>query len=181
MNHKIKNCQHISKRCLVCGTENQFGLKTRFFETEEREVIALFTPREEHQSYPGIAHGGVSAALLDEVIGRAIMAHYGQDTFGVTVDLQVKYKKPVPLGVELKVIGRVTNDRGRIYEGTGELYLPDGKIAVSAQGKYLKRNLKQITDSDFLEEEWFSPEGDVPDEISLGKSDPENQTGVDKK
>jgi len=181
MNYKIKNCQHISKRCLVCGTENQFGLKTRFFETEGQEVVALFTPREEHQSYPGIAHGGVSAALLDEVIGRAIMAHYGQDTFGVTVDLQVKYKKPVPLGVELKVVGRVTNDRGRIYEGTGELYLPDGKIAVSAQGKYLKRNLKQITDSDFIEEEWFTPEGEVPDEISLGESDPEDQTGVDKK
>ncbi|WP_321367672.1 PaaI family thioesterase [uncultured Desulfuromusa sp.] len=167
MNHKIKNSQHISKQCLVCGTENQFGLKTRFFETEENEVIALFTPREEHQSYPGIAHGGVSAALLDEVIGRAIMAHYDQNTFGVTIDLQVKYKKPVPLGIELKVIGRVTNDRGRLYEGTGELYLPDGTVAVLAQGKYMKRSLGQITNSHFIEEEWFSPDGVLPDEIEL--------------
>ncbi|MCF6266890.1 MAG: PaaI family thioesterase [Desulfuromusa sp.] len=181
MNYKIKNSQHISKHCLVCGTENQFGLKTLFFETEDNEVIALFTPREEHQSYPGMAHGGVSAALLDEVIGRAIMAHYGQDTFGVTIDLQVKYKQPVPLGIELKVVGRVTNDRGRIYEGTGELYLPNGKVAVSAQGKYLKRNLKQITDSDFLEEEWFSPEGEIPNEILLGESGGKEQPSVDNK
>ena len=167
MNHKITGCQHISKNCLVCGTENKFGLKTRFFETEDKEVIALFTPREEHQSYPGIAHGGVSAAILDEVVGRAIMAHYGQETFGVTLDLQVKYKKPVPLDVELKVIGRITKDRGRIFEGTGELYLPDGTVAASAQGKYMKRTLDQITNNNFIEEEWFTPEIEQPDEIEI--------------
>ena len=167
MNHKITGCQHISKHCLVCGTENKFGLKTRFFETEDKEVIALFTPREEHQSYPGIAHGGVSAAILDEVVGRAIMAHYNQETFGVTLDLQVKYKKPVPLGVELKVVGRITKDRGRIFEGTGELYLPDGTVAVSAQGKYMKRTLDQITDNNFVAEEWFSPAINQPNEIEV--------------
>lgn len=167
MNHKIQNGQHISKHCMVCGIVNPFSLKTRFFETVEKEVVALFTAREEHQSYPGIAHGGVSAALLDEVIGRAIMAHHGQHTFGVTVDLQVKYKKPVPLGVELKVVGRITNDRGRLYEGSGELYLPDGTVAVSAQGKYLKRQLDQITDSNFVAEEWFAPADELPGEIDV--------------
>ena len=167
MSHKINMIQNISKHCLVCGTDNQFGLKSRFFETAEKEVIGLFTARDEHQSYPGIVHGGVSAAILDETIGRAIMAHYGQNTFGVTVDLQVKYKKPVPLGVELRVIGRLTNDRGRIFSGTGELYLPDGTIAVTAAGKYLKRTLDQITDTTFMAEEWFPPAGDVPDEIEL--------------
>jgi len=167
MNHTITNCQHISKHCLVCGTENQFGLKSRFFETTDKEVIGLFTPCEEHQSYPGIVHGGVSATILDETIGRAIMAHYDQNTFGVTIELQVKYKKPVPLGVELKVVGRLTSDRGRIFSGTGELYLPDGSAAVSAQGKYMKRTLDQISDTDFATEEWFSPEETPPKEISV--------------
>ncbi len=167
MNHKINNSQHISKNCLVCGTENKLGLKTKFYETTEKEVIALFTAHEHHQSYPGVAHGGISATILDEVIGRAIMAHYGQNTFGVTVDLQVKFKKPVPLNVELKVIGRLTEDRGRIFAGTGELYLPDGTIAATATGKYMKRTLDQITDTTFMEEEWFPAEGDLPDEIEL--------------
>lgn len=167
MKHKICNDQHISKNCLVCGTENGLGLKARFFETDEKEVIALFTPRTEHQSYPGIAHGGISATILDEVIGRAIMAHYGQETFGVTMDLQVKYKKPVPLGVEIKVVGRITSDRGRRFAGTGELYLPDGTVAVIAEGKYLKRTVDQITDTDFIEEEWFAPEGECPSEIEV--------------
>ncbi len=167
MRYRIKNAQHISKNCMVCGVRNPYSLKTQFFETAEKEVVALFSAREEHQSYPGVAHGGVSAALLDEVIGRAIMAHYDQNTFGVTVDLQVKYRQPVPLDVELKVVGRITADRGRLYEGSGELYLPDGTIAVSAAGKYLKRRLEQITDSSFVAEEWFAPSADAPEEIEI--------------
>ncbi len=161
MAHKIERCQNISKNCLVCGTENQFGLHARFYQTEDKQTIALFTPRHEHQSYPKIAHGGISAALLDEVIGRAIMAYYDQNTFGVTIDLQVRYHKPVPLDVELQAIGRITKDRGRIFEGSGELLLPNGEVAVSASGKYMKRNLEQISSSDFADEEWFCPEDDT--------------------
>ncbi len=169
MNYKIRNSQKISRDCMVCGTENQFGLKSRFYETTDNEVIGLFQPREVHQSYPGITHGGISAAILDETIGRAIMAFYDQNTFGVTIDLQVRYKKPVPLGIELKVVGRITRDNGRIFEGTGELYLPNGDVAVTAEGKYLKRQLGQITDNAFSDTEWFLPADENPDEISLKK------------
>lgn len=167
MNHKIRNSQNISKDCMVCGTENQFGLKTRFYETTDNEVIGLFQPRDHHQSYPGIVHGGISAAILDETIGRAIMAFHDQNSFGVTVDLQVKYRKPVPLGVELKVVGRITKEGSRMFEGNGELYLPNGEIAVSATGKFLKRHVAQITDSSFAEESWFCPDEEFPDEIII--------------
>ena len=167
MNHKIKGSQNISKNCLVCGIENDFGLKTRFYETSDNEVIALFHPLEQHQSYPNITHGGISAAILDEVIGRAIMAFYDQDTFGVTIELKLRYKKPVPYGVELKAVGRITKDGGRIFEGTGEIYLLNGELAVSAEGKYMKRHLAQITDNEFIDNEWWVPDGELPEEISV--------------
>lgn len=166
MQHKVKATQNISTNCMVCGVENDFGLKTRFHETEKNEVVALFTPQEFHQSYPNITHGGITAAILDETIGRAIMIFYDRDTFGVTIELNVKYKRPVPYGVELKAVGRISNDNGRIFEGTGELYLPDGKLAASAEGKYMKRQLGQITDEDFKESDWFTPE-DIPGEILI--------------
>ena len=89
------------------------------------------------------------------------------NTFGVTIELKVRYKKPVPLDSELKAIGRITKDRGRIFEGTGELYLPNGDIAVEAEGKYMKRRLDQITNSDFADNEWFVPKGDLPEGISV--------------
>lgn len=167
MSHKIKNSQNISKNCLVCGVDNDFGLKTRFYETENNELIAVFKPLDEHQSYPNVMHGGISATILDEAIGRAIMMTTDSNTFGVTVELNVRYKKPVPLGSELKVISRISKDRGRIFEGTGELYLPDGEVAVEAEGKYMKRRLDQITSSDFTANEWFVAEDELPEEIQV--------------
>lgn len=167
MKHKIVNSQNISKNCLVCGVDNAFGLKTNFYETEDQELVAVFTPMNEHQSYPNVMHGGISATILDETIGRAIMMTTDDNTFGVTVELNVRYKKPVPLGVELKAVSRITNDRGRLFEGSGELYLPDGDIAVEANGRYMKRRLDQITDKDFTQNEWFAQEGELPDEINL--------------
>lgn len=167
MSHKIINNQYISKNCFVCGVDNAFGLKSRFYVTENNELIAVFHPLNEHQSYPNVIHGGISATILDEVIGRAIMMTTDSNTFGVTIELKVRYKKPVPLDSELKAIGRIIKDRGRIFEGTGELYLPNGDIAVEAEGKYMKRRLDQITDSDFVDNEWFMPEGALPEEISI--------------
>lgn len=167
MKWSVTGQQHISKNCLVCGIENEFGLKTKFYETKEKELVALFTPHEKLQSYPGVLHGGISATILDETIGRAIMMQWGQESFGVTIELNVKYKKPVPLGVELKVIGRITSDKGRIFEGTGELLLPNGDVAVSAEGKYMKRSISQIVQNDFLEDEWFAGNGQERLEIVL--------------
>lgn len=169
MNHNIINKQNISKNCLVCGIENDFGLKTKFYETDEDEVIGVFTPHDKLQSYPNVLHGGISATILDETIGRAIMAKYGQNSFGVTVELNVKYKKPVPLNAELKVIGRMSNDRGRIFEGTGELILPNGEVAVTASGKYMKRELEQIVKNNFIVDEWFSSDAKDLKTIELGK------------
>ncbi|ATB70022.1 PaaI family thioesterase [Sulfurospirillum diekertiae] len=167
MKFKVTGKQHISKNCLVCGIENPFGLKTKFYELENKEIVAYFTPHTYLQSYPGILHGGISATILDETIGRAIMAHYGQKSFGVTIELNLKYKKPVPLDVELKVVGRMTSDKGRIFEGTGELILPSGEVAVTASGRYMKRDVTQIVENDFIEDEWFASDGKDRDEIDL--------------
>lgn len=166
MEYKIERPQNISRECMVCGIENEFGLKARFYETADDEVIAIFSPRRFHQSYPKIAHGGITAAILDETIGRAIMCHFDENTFGVTVELNVKYKRPVHCNVELKAVGRITNDNGRIFEGTGELYLPDGKLAASAEGKYMRRSLAQFTAASFVDDAWFKPK-DFPSEIKI--------------
>jgi acyl-coenzyme A thioesterase PaaI-like protein len=171
MEFSITNKQNISKNCLVCGIENDFGLKTKFYETSSDEVIGIFTPHEKLQSYPNILHGGISATILDETIGRAIMLKYGQNSFGVTMELTVRYKKPVPLNEELKVVGRMTNDRGRVFEGTGELILPNGDIAVTATGKYMKRDLEKIVEKEFLEDEWFAFDAKDLNTIKIGKDE----------
>ena len=143
-----------SKMCFVCGMKNVAGLKAFFYELDDGSVMAKFTPQEIHQSYPGRLHGGVAAAILDETIGRALMVKYGETVWGVTAELRLRFHKAVPLGEELRVIGRITRDTRRIFEGEGELLLPDGTVAVSAYGKYIKLPLEQIADFDPEEQEW---------------------------
>ena len=52
------------------------------------------------------------------------------------------------LGTELTARGRITRDRRRLFEGTGEIYLPDGTVAVSAAGRYMRLPLESISDID---------------------------------
>jgi len=169
MEFEIVRQQYSSKNCIVCGLENRLGLKTRFYETTTRELIAVCTPLLEHQGYPNRQHGGISSALLDETIGRAICCGMTDMIWGVTLELTVKFKKPVSYGSELKIVGRITNDRGRIFEGTGELYLPDGELAVTAQGKYMKVSVDKITEGNFEHSgEWgFFVEEPMPERITI--------------
>ena len=156
---RVVKKQNNSSRCLICGLENSLGLFTRFYETEDGEVVALATGRDEHQGYPGRMHGGIITALLDETIGRAVMVD-DPDTWGVTADINVRFKKPVPLEEELKIVGRIDKSGGRIFEGSGEIVLPDGSIAATAKGKYIRMRIDSIVEEgeDFQDEQWFLEE-----------------------
>ncbi|MDO9578922.1 MAG: PaaI family thioesterase [Candidatus Cloacimonadales bacterium] len=167
MKHKVRKKHQNSKLCFVCGLKNNFGIKAGFYELENNELVATFTPCEMHQSYPGRLHGGIASAILDETIGRAIMIEH-DEIWGVTVELNVKFKKPVPYDVELKVVGRITEQNKRFFFGTGELILPDGSVAVTATGKYIKLPIEKIADFDHKEQEWrvISMESD-PEEIEI--------------
>jgi len=168
MRYRVKGKQENSKMCLVCGLKNKLGLQASFYELENNELMAVFQPMEEHQSYPNRLHGGISAAILDETIGRAIMMRYAEDFWGVTVEFTSRYKKPVPLDEELRVIGRITKEGKRIFEGSGEILLKDGSVAVEGYGRYIKLPLDKIADFDHDEQEWrvvSSP--DDPDAVEI--------------
>lgn len=167
MKHKVIGKQHNSRKCLVCGLKNDLGLKASLYELDNDELVAVFRPLEEHQSYPGRLHGGVAAAILDETIGRAILIK-DKNAWGVTVELELKYKKPVPLDEELRVVGRITRDSKRLFEGTGEILLANGDIAVTAYGKYIKMPIDKIADFDEQDEEWkVELSGNDPEEIDI--------------
>lgn len=154
MRYRVIAKQPNSKLCLICGLKNPLGLKASFYELENHELLAICNPLEEHQSYPGRLHGGIVAALLDETIGRAILTKYDGDIWGVTLEFTTRYKKPIPLDQQLRVIGRITEERRRFFMGTGELLLPDGSVAAEGFGKYLKCPLEEIADFDFEQQEW---------------------------
>jgi len=154
MQIKVKKKQPNSKMCLVCGLNNKLGLYTSFYELENGELLAVFKPREEHQGYPGRLHGGIVSTILDETMGRAIMISHDHEFWGVTVEIAVRFKKPVPLEEELRVVGRITRESKRFFEGMAEILLPDGTVAAEGKGKYMKLPLEKIADFDADEQDW---------------------------
>ena len=151
---------------MVCGVKNEFGLGARFYELDNKELACTFETKECHQSYLGRVHGGIAAAILDETAGRAIDI-LEPDTWAVTVELNVKYKKPIPVNAKLKAIGRVISNNRKIFEAEGEIILPDGTIAATCWGKYLKMDDKTMAEEAFSEDEWFILDEIDPMEIEI--------------
>ena len=160
---KVTGKQPNSKMCIVCGLKNNSGLHTQFYELENGELYSTFRTLEIHQSYPGRLHGGIASTLLDEAIGRASMMRYEEMIWCVTLKLTTRFKQPLPLNAELHALGRIDSENHRGFEGSGEIYTPDGKIAVEARGKFLKMPLEKIADFDSEHLEWgVVPRDDDP-------------------
>lgn len=140
--------------CFGCGLDNSFGLKSRFYELETGELLAVFQPAKQHQGYPGRLHGGLAATILDETIGRAIMISHADNIWGVTVEFSMRLRKPIPLDKEVRVLARITEDSKRFFEGCGEIILEDGVVAVEGKGRYLRMDINKIADFDVDEQQW---------------------------
>ncbi|MGC9520651.1 MAG: PaaI family thioesterase [Anaerolineae bacterium] len=109
------------------------GLHVQFYEDPEAQqvVVPLVIP-DRYQGYPGIAHGGILATLLDETAGRALMMISEDDPFWVTAKLELRYRKPTPTETPLQVVGWVVNRRRRTAEVAGEIRLEDGTVTAEA-------------------------------------------------
>ncbi|HML21187.1 MAG TPA: PaaI family thioesterase [Aggregatilinea sp.] len=146
--HDSFHGQQASARwCFVCGVVNPVGLKIKFFNDGHQQVMARVTFGDEYQSYPGIVHGGLIATVLDETIGRALLADdTPEPRFMFTATLNLRYHHSVPLNQEVTVRGRIDKDRGRVAQASGELLLPDGTVAVEASSTLVSIPSEQIAE-----------------------------------
>lgn len=143
MKFTVTKKQNNAGNCFVCGVNNPGGLHFEFFETMEGPVVGVGVAGEYHQSYPDRVHGGVLCALLDETIGRAVQA-IDPDLWAVTVELDVQFKRPVPYGEKIYVVGSVDPVPRRIFGGEGKIYLHDGSLAAIGKGRFMKVPLEKI-------------------------------------
>lgn len=119
--------------CFACGEQNPMGLKLKF-EVNGDVVRTTFTPGLNHQSWPGIMHGGLTATVADELMGRAVNA---LGYAGVTVRLELRYRGAIPLGETVTFEAKVTKKRLPIMDMTLEATLPSGKVALEATGRFM--------------------------------------------
>jgi acyl-coenzyme A thioesterase PaaI-like protein len=86
-----------------------------------------------HQGGPGIAHGGIVGAALDEACGLLATWHRFPT---VTARFAIRFRRPAPINRSLRVTARVTGDRGRRIEIAGELRDGD-ELLAEAEGTFL--------------------------------------------
>jgi acyl-coenzyme A thioesterase PaaI-like protein len=152
--------QPASRFCYVCGKENPLGLQLDFF-NDEKSVWTEFTPDTFHQSWPGIAHGGILSAVLDETIGRAAFLH---DKWVQTGKLEIRFRKPAPLGQTLLATAEILKDSGRAMEMAGTIRLKSsGDVIAEGSGLFIRlpdaerEKLIESLGGDFADwEAWFN-------------------------
>ena len=118
-------------RCFGCGPDNHDGLHLVFeHDAEAGTSTARFTVPPRFQSWGGMTHGGIVALLLDEAVGWAAW-HAGSP--GVTGKLEVRYRRPLPIGAEVTLTGRVIEVRRRLVRATAAAETTeDGLIAEAS-------------------------------------------------
>jgi uncharacterized protein (TIGR00369 family) len=118
--------------CFACGPRNRSGLRLRF-ERSGDTVTTTFRGREEHQGFPGLVHGGVISALLDEVMSRVSLL---EDRWTMTARLDIRYRQPVPVGQTVTAVAEKGRVLRRFVEARGRVELPDGSVAAEAVGTF---------------------------------------------
>src|SRR5690242_11203739 len=79
--------------CFACGARNASGLQL-VFRREGDEIVTEYTPEPAFQGFPGVAHGGIIATLLDETLNRmAVM----EKRWLMTARLEIRYRLAAPL------------------------------------------------------------------------------------
>jgi acyl-coenzyme A thioesterase PaaI-like protein len=86
-----------------------------------------------HQGGPGIAHGGIVGAALDEACGLLATWHRFPT---VTARIAIRFRRPAPINRPLRVAARVSSDRGRRIEIEAELRDGD-ELLAEAEGTFL--------------------------------------------
>ena len=124
-----------NQRCYVCGTENPEGLGVHFeIDQTARSISARFTPRDAHQGFEGIVHGGIISALLDEAMAKLSVA---LGIPAVTAEMTVKFKAAAAPGEELLITGRLVEETRRLVRA--EAAIERGPVTVAeAKGKLIR-------------------------------------------
>lgn len=127
--------------CMACGEDHPSSLGVVLYAGSGVDVAGSYTVNELQQGAPGIAHGGVLAAVMDELLGSLnwlLMAP------AVTYRLQTTFHHPVPVGTTLDLRAEVVDVMERRVLCRGQARLPGGDVAVRADGEFRQVSLEHF-------------------------------------
>ncbi len=119
--------------CFACGTANPIGLNLKFYRLGEYVCSDVILGKY-YAGWENMAHGGIVSTLLDEVMSWTII--YFLRDFFVTRRMQIKYIRPVPLGEEILVRGKIVEPGQRGVRAQGEILDMSQKILARASADF---------------------------------------------
>ena len=117
----------------VVGLRNPFAPPLRVEKREDGTAFAAFHLGAAYEGPPNLVHGGVSALILDQMLGEAASAAGAP---GMTGRLNLTYRRPTPLG-DLIAKAWVHEVDGYKTTVKGHILGPDGEPTVEAEGLFI--------------------------------------------
>lgn len=134
--HRIIRELPRDKNCFVCGVKAADGLRMKIYSTEDGYAVGLCQPGAVHQGFPGVVHGGIVSACLDEVLWFSTRL---EENFlpAMTLELNVRFLAKISVDSPLRVAAKVFRTEGRHLYSKGFILLEDGTVAAEAEGHFL--------------------------------------------
>jgi acyl-coenzyme A thioesterase PaaI-like protein len=120
--------------CFGCGLANPFGLQLELERVANGDLTGRFFVKQDHQGPPGIAHGGVLGAALDEAMSLAVHGEALAFTGGLEIDLRGRAR----VGTYVYVSARVERSEGRKRWASGELRDEDGELVAEGRALFVE-------------------------------------------
>lgn len=117
--------------CFVCGDVNPNGLRLDIQRDGDRGVKTEFIAHDRFRGWSHYLHGGVIGLIFDELLGWNAL-YLGYDA--VTARMEVRYRKPIPLGSRVTFQGTLDKQSKRVLELKTHAYLEDGSLAAEGRG-----------------------------------------------
>jgi uncharacterized protein (TIGR00369 family) len=131
---RLAGYQFEPHRCFACGELNEHGLQL-VLHADETGCWTELSLDERFQGWDSVAHGGIVATILDEVMAWSVI---GRGTWGVTARMSIAFHKPIATGHAIRAEGHVVEDRRRTVRTEGRvLDAGSGALLASGEGTYM--------------------------------------------
>jgi uncharacterized protein (TIGR00369 family) len=135
MNNVLKLDPKPTNHCFGCGAANTAGMKLAFeLDLDARRSRGSFVLGPNYAGGGGFAHGGIIAVVLDEAMGKLSRL---ADESAVTAEMNIEYKKPVPIDKPIFVEGWQEEMKGRNRFRVAEIHDQQGNLLARGKGRFV--------------------------------------------
>ncbi|NLA23421.1 MAG: PaaI family thioesterase [Bacteroidales bacterium] len=120
--------------CFGCAPHNEFGMQLEF-SLKGDEVISEWEVPQHFEGWVGVLHGGIIAALIDEIAGWYVFSVLG--VAGMTTNLNIRYLKPIETRKgKIKIVARLKQQKRQLQFIEVEVFDSGKQLAAKAEVCY---------------------------------------------